>query len=44
MLAKLDLRDRTQAASFAYETGFVTPRAEAVDEGPIPIARRRLGG
>jgi hypothetical protein len=43
-LAKLDLRGRTQAASFAYETGFVTPRAEVVEEGVIPIARRRLSG
>jgi DNA-binding NarL/FixJ family response regulator len=25
ILAKLDLRDRTQAAVFAYESGFVRP-------------------
>ena len=38
VLAKLEVRDRTQASAYAYETGFVVPAA--ADE-PTPIARRR---
>jgi len=38
VLAKLELRDRTQASVYAYETGFVVPR---VAEEPTPIGRRR---
>lgn len=44
VLAKLDLRDRTQASSFAYETGFVRPGSAGGEQDPIPIARRRVGG
>jgi len=32
--------DRTQASSFAYETGFVRPRSAGAEDGPIPIGRR----
>ncbi len=44
VLAKLELRDRTQAAIYAYETGFVglaLPSQAAVSAEPIPIVRAR---
>ena len=48
VLAKLELRDRTQAAIYAYETGFVglaAPRGMAgvgaTSNEPIPIVRAR---
>ncbi len=42
VLAKLDLRDRTQAAAYAYEVGFVKPGdlAQRSSE-PVPIGARR---
>lgn len=43
VLSKLDLRDRTQAASFAYEIGFVKP-SDADPTVPIPIGSRRRTG
>jgi len=45
VLAKLDLRDRTQAAIWAYETGFVgraLPTDGAISNAPIPIVRARI--
>ena len=39
VLGKLELRDRTQAAALAYETGFVVPAAAAAE--PTPISSRR---
>ena len=44
VLSKLDLRDRTQAASFAYEIGFVTPGGTASADVPTPIGSRRRTG
>jgi DNA-binding CsgD family transcriptional regulator len=44
VLAKLGLRNRTQASSFAYETGFVKPGEADAAENPIPISRRQAGG
>ena len=41
VLAKLDLRDRTQAAIYAYETNFVGARAESAPAAPEPIAIAR---
>ena len=42
VLAKLDLRDRTQAAAYAYEAGFVKPGDLARDSSdPIQISERR---
>ena len=42
VLAKLDLRDRTQAAAYAYEVGFVKPGdlVRTASE-PVPISARR---
>ena len=44
VLSKLDLRDRTQAASFAYEIGFVQPGDTASADVPTPIGSRRRTG
>ena len=44
VLSKLDLRDRTQAASFAYEIGFVQPGDTASAYVPTPIGSRRRTG
>ncbi len=44
VLSKLDLRDRTQAASFAYEIGFVKPADTASADVPTPISSRRRTG
>ncbi len=44
VLSKLDLRDRTQAASFAYEIGFVQPGDTASADVPTPIDSRRRTG
>ena len=44
VLSKLDLRDRTQAASFAYEIGFLEPGDTARADVPIPIGNRRRTG
>lgn len=41
VLSKLDLRDRTQAAIYAYETNFIGTRAEATIAEPIAISRTR---
>jgi hypothetical protein len=45
-LSKLETRDRTQAAVFAYEVGLVRPGEAAVEaalesEQPIPLRARR---
>ena len=42
VLAKLELRDRTQAAAYAYEVGFVKPGdlVQAQSE-PVQISERR---
>jgi DNA-binding NarL/FixJ family response regulator len=44
VLAKLDLRGRTQAASFAYEIGFVKPGDSAPTDVPTSIGGRRRTG
>ena len=44
ILSKLDLRDRTRAASFAYEIGFVKPGDTASADIPTPIGSRRRTG
>jgi DNA-binding CsgD family transcriptional regulator len=44
VLSKLDLRDRTQAASFAYEIGFVQPGDTASADVPTPIGSHRRTG
>jgi DNA-binding CsgD family transcriptional regulator len=36
VLAKLGLRDRTQAAIYAYETGFAAARQPAIDQPALP--------
>jgi DNA-binding CsgD family transcriptional regulator len=46
LFSKLETRDRTQAAVFAYEAGLVRPSAAAVEpasesEQPIPLRARR---
>ena len=41
VLSKLDLRDRTQATSFAYEIGFVKPGDADPTAVPISISRSR---
>ena len=42
VLAKLDLRDRTQAASYAYEVGFVKPGdLDQPSSEPVQISTRR---
>ena len=42
VLSKLDLRDRTQAAAYAYQTGFVEPGklVQGLSE-PIQLEARR---
>ena len=44
VLAKLEVRDRTQAASFAYESGFVKPGEAHETAAPISIRRRPRAG
>jgi hypothetical protein len=41
--AKLGL-GTAQAPSFACETGFVRPGSAVIEDGPTPLARRRMGG
>ena len=44
VLSKLDVRDRTQAAVYAYEVGFARP-SDVISESsePVPIDRYRAG-
>jgi DNA-binding CsgD family transcriptional regulator len=44
VLSKLDLRDRAQATSFAYEIGFVKPSDADPTAVPISISSRRRTG
>lgn len=44
ILSKLDLRDRAQATSFAYEIGFVKARESDPAGAPISITSRRRTG
>ncbi len=44
VLSKLDVRDRTQATSFAYEIGFVKPGDADPTAAPISISSRRRTG
>lgn len=44
LLSKLDVRDRAQATSFAFETGFVKPRNSDPENALVPIISRRRTG
>jgi DNA-binding CsgD family transcriptional regulator len=43
VLSKLEVRDRTQAAVFAYDAGFVRPSDLGRGSEPVPIERYRAG-